>query len=210
MAKSIPKATKIAKATFRTAPRQNRGQERVNLILDVSEKLLLSKGYEALTTNAVAAEAGISIGSLYHFFEDKVAILEALIARYNEAYLDILTKAHQDKAVKIETYLDTLLGSIIRFGEGRPGLIITFSHALTASDKFEAMENEFSARVTTMMGGYYRQRNPKLSEKKATLVAWTIFAIAEGCLLSVGNDKDSDARCLEIKKAMKAYLELYL
>jgi AcrR family transcriptional regulator len=208
--KSAQKIVKEAKPTLRTAPQQLRGQERVNLILDVSEELLLTKGYEALTTNAVAAEAGISIGSLYHFFADKVAILEALIARYNEAYLEILTKAHQDKNIKLETYLDTFLGTLVHFSEGRPGLIIAFSHAITASDKFEAMESEFTARVTAMMGAYYQQRRPKLSKKKATLVAWTIMAMAEGFLLAVGNAKDGEARYLEIKKAMRGYLESYL
>jgi AcrR family transcriptional regulator len=210
VAKSTRKITKEAKPVLRTAPQQTRGQERVNLILNVSENLLLTKGYEALTTNAVAAAADISIGSLYHFFADKVAILEALIARYNEAYFEVLTKAHQDKAVKVETYIDNFLETIIRFGEGRPGLIIAFSHAITASQKFETIESEFTARVTAMMGAYYRQRSPKLSEKKAVVVAWTIMTIAEGCLLAVGNAKDSEARYQEIKKAMQGYLELYL
>lgn len=205
----MTKRTKTVKPTLRATPQQTRGQERVNLILDVSEKLLLSKGYEALTTNAVAAEAGISIGSLYHFFADKVAILEALIAWYNEAQFDMLKQVHQNKEVKLETYLDTLLKSLIKFSEGRPGLLIAFSHAVTASAKFEMMEKEFNTQVTTMMGAYYRQRNPKLSEKKAALVAWTIVVMAEGFLLAA-SDKNAEEQYQEVKKAMKAYLELYL
>jgi AcrR family transcriptional regulator len=207
----VAKVTKkITKPTLRTAPQQPRGQERVNLILDVSEKLLLSKGYDALTTNAVAAAAGISVGSLYHFFADKVAILEALIERYNDAYSEVLTKAHHNKEVKLETYLDTLLETLITFSEGRPGLIIAFSHAITASAKFEMIETDFKTQVAMMIGAYYRQRNLNLTEKKAALIAWTIVTIAEGFLLTTGNSKESRELYQEIKKAMKGYLELYL
>jgi AcrR family transcriptional regulator len=207
----VTKTTKkVAKPTLRTAPQQVRGQERVNLILDVSENLLLSKGYEALTTNAVAAAAGISVGSLYHFFTDKVAILEALIARYNEAYFEMLTKVHQNNDTKLQSYVDTLLETLIRFSEGRPGIIIAMSHAITASKKFETMEADFKTRVSAMMGVAYRLRNPKLTEKKAALVAWTVVVMAEGFLLALGDTTEAEGRYQEIRKAMKAYLELYL
>jgi AcrR family transcriptional regulator len=202
------KTAKATKPTLRTTPRQTRGQARVNLILDVAEKLLVRAGYEALTTNAVAAEAGISIGSLYHFFADKVSILEALISRYNEAYFEVLTQLHQNKDLKLETYLEALLETLMNFGKGRPGLIIAFSHALTASPKFEAVEEAFSIRTSALIGAYYRQRNPKLSEKKTSLIAWVMLTMAETFLLTVG--QETEGRYQEIKKALKAYLELYL
>jgi AcrR family transcriptional regulator len=197
-------------ATLRTAPQQTRGQERVNLILDVSEKLLLMGGYEALTTNAVAAEAKISIGSLYHFFGDKVAILEALIERYNTEYFAVLEPLHQ-KSVKLEGYLDSLLETLEQFSRGRPALLLAFSHALTASKKFETMEEALSERMSTMMSAYYRQYNPKLSEEKACLIAWLVLTMAEALLLSIGDNKaKAEVRYQETKKLLKTYLELYL
>jgi len=62
---------------MRRKPRQARSQERVNRILDVAEKLFASQGYAATTTNAIAAQAQVPIGSLYQFFPDKTAILKA-------------------------------------------------------------------------------------------------------------------------------------
>jgi AcrR family transcriptional regulator len=201
---------KITETTLRATPQQSRGQERVNLILEVAEDLLLSKGYEALSTNAIAAEAGISIGSLYHFFEDKVAILEALIARYNEAQFETLKTLHSDKNMSLETYVEDLLESLVKFSDGRPGLLIAFSHAVTASPKFDLIETEFNQKLTAMMGAYYRQRNPKLTEEKAALVAWTVIVIAEGFLLASYDSKKAPERYKEVKKAVRRYLELYL
>lgn len=43
---------------------------------------LLEQGdIAALTTNAVAGKAGVSIGTLYQYFKDKQALLDALVAR---------------------------------------------------------------------------------------------------------------------------------
>src|SRR6266511_1332655 len=49
-------------------------------ILDAAAGVFADAGYERATTNAIAAAAGISPGSLYQFFPNKEAIAEALAA----------------------------------------------------------------------------------------------------------------------------------
>lgn len=44
-------------------------------------RLLDADATAALTTNAVAAKAGVSIGTLYQYFDDRDALLDALAAR---------------------------------------------------------------------------------------------------------------------------------
>jgi AcrR family transcriptional regulator len=62
--------------------RQERGKRRIAAILDVAAEVFADVGYDAATTNAIAARAEISPGSLYQFFPNKEAIAEALAARY--------------------------------------------------------------------------------------------------------------------------------
>lgn len=50
-------------------------------ILDATAQILEAGGIAALTTNAVAARAGVSIGTLYQYFADKDALLVALARR---------------------------------------------------------------------------------------------------------------------------------
>ena len=59
-------------------PVQKRGQQRVEAILDAAEAVFGEMGVDAATTNAIAERAGASVGSLYHFFANKDAILYAL------------------------------------------------------------------------------------------------------------------------------------
>jgi len=55
-------------------------------VLDAGEELLASEGVEALTTTRIAAEADVAVGSLYQYFPDKAAIVDALAARYLEEF----------------------------------------------------------------------------------------------------------------------------
>src|SRR5215510_1406132 len=67
---------------IRRTPKQARGQLRVDEILDAAERLLRTSSWEKISTNHIAREAGIPIGSLYQFFANKHAIAHALVERY--------------------------------------------------------------------------------------------------------------------------------
>jgi AcrR family transcriptional regulator len=69
------------KPLARRVPRQARALEKVELILEAAIRLLESDGIEALTTNALAEKAGVSIGTLYQYFPDKNAVLAAIADR---------------------------------------------------------------------------------------------------------------------------------
>src|SRR5882672_12142938 len=62
----------------RRIPRQARASETVALVLEAAAQILEQGGLAAFTTNAVAARAGVSIGTLYQYFADKNAVLLAL------------------------------------------------------------------------------------------------------------------------------------
>lgn len=70
----------------RRAPVQGRSQETVQRVL-AGAAALLARGVtpEALTTAQIAAEAGLSVGALYRFFQDKQAVVDAIaVARMEE------------------------------------------------------------------------------------------------------------------------------
>ncbi len=67
------------------APQQERGQRRVDQILDAAESVFAEFGVGAATMQVIADRAESSMGSLYHFFPNKESIVEALGSRYAEA-----------------------------------------------------------------------------------------------------------------------------
>ena len=69
----------------RRAPGQARSQETVGVILEASARILESGGIRGFNTNAIAAKAGVSIGSLYQYFPNKDSIVLALIGSFEKA-----------------------------------------------------------------------------------------------------------------------------
>ena len=66
----------------RKAPSQGRAVATVDAILGATARILVTRGYAALTTNHVAKRAGVSIGTLYEWFPGKEALVAGLIDRH--------------------------------------------------------------------------------------------------------------------------------
>jgi AcrR family transcriptional regulator len=86
---STPIATKTG-GPLRRVPVQGRSVARVARMLDACAELVDEVGYDGLTTTVLAERAGVAIGSVYQFFPDKRAIVQALTLRNLEAYLERL------------------------------------------------------------------------------------------------------------------------
>jgi AcrR family transcriptional regulator len=67
-----------ARASARRPPRQQRSRAIVDAIVEAGRRLLAEEGPAALTTNRIAERAGVSIGSLYRYFENKEAVVAAI------------------------------------------------------------------------------------------------------------------------------------
>jgi AcrR family transcriptional regulator len=76
--------------SLRNAPLQARSRARLGRVLDAAEELLERQGADAFSTTAVARVAGVSVGSVYRFFPDKEAIVEALALRYWSDFADLV------------------------------------------------------------------------------------------------------------------------
>lgn len=59
-------------------PQQDRAHQTRDRLLDVAGELLAEVGIERISTNMIAARAGLTPPALYRYFGDKYAVLEAL------------------------------------------------------------------------------------------------------------------------------------
>ena len=66
----------------RKTPLQARSTTTVDAILQATLQVLTSVGKERLTTTRVAARAGVSVGTLYQYFPNKSALLQATLRRH--------------------------------------------------------------------------------------------------------------------------------
>jgi AcrR family transcriptional regulator len=108
-------------ASLRREPVQARSADRVARMLDAAAALLDDVGLAALTTSAIALRAEVSVGSLYQYFPDKHAVVEALarraFARFS-ARLDALGPADW------RTNVDAVIDAYVAFGRDEAGFLV--------------------------------------------------------------------------------------
>ena len=88
MSSHLPQRSQVPLEPRKT-PIQARSTASVNAILDATIQVLLKLGKERLTTTRVALRAGVSVGTLYQYFPNKSALLQAALKRH----LDEVTNA---------------------------------------------------------------------------------------------------------------------
>jgi AcrR family transcriptional regulator len=89
----------------RKSPCQERSRRTVARILDAAAHIFHEQGYAGATTNDIADEAGVSIGSLYQYFPNKDAVLVALAHQHIESatsgLTDLLGQLPADSAFEV-------------------------------------------------------------------------------------------------------------
>jgi len=78
---------------MRKEPRQARSRATVETILQAGARILSDEGWAGFTTNKVAELAGVSIGSLYQYFPDKLSLVDAIRRRHLDDCLAVLRKS---------------------------------------------------------------------------------------------------------------------
>ena len=107
---------------IRVEPVQARSAARVGALLDAACQTMHEVGYEQLTTAMVAERAGASIGTVYRYFPDRVAVLQAVAARNLERVSQaLLADLSKSAPATVSAALCTALDTLTRFFRDEPG-----------------------------------------------------------------------------------------
>lgn len=91
-------------------------------MLDATGELIDEVGYEHLTTQQVARRSGVSIGLVYHYFPDRLALVEALIARNSERFMaEVAARMSNPEVTTWRDALNTVLDVLIEMYRREPG-----------------------------------------------------------------------------------------
>lgn len=98
------------------------GAERKKEILDVSERLFCSRGYDNTSTNHILNEIGIARGTLYYYFSSKEDILDGIIDRILEDINRKVSSVAMDESIPVlerftkavlSANVDTAVGNMV-------------------------------------------------------------------------------------------------
>ena len=87
---------------------------RRDAFLDVAQRLVQAKGYEAMSIQDVLDELEASKGAFYHYFDSKQALLEAVVERFADVAIADLAPLLDDPNVPALRKLETFFKGIAR------------------------------------------------------------------------------------------------
>jgi AcrR family transcriptional regulator len=185
-------------------PGQKRSGATVAAILEAAARILETRGLAGYNTNAVAARAGVSIGSLYQYFPSKDAITRALI---NRGAAELLTAI---KSVEIGDDLRSGLERIID---------VAVKHQLRRPVLARLLDQE---EIRLPMGEEFRRagREAMLTFERCLVASGTVtqadlavtsrdlFVIIKGLVDSAGQrgEVDEAALAVRVRRAVFGYL----
>lgn len=193
---------------LRNVPTQARSRERAQQILDAAERVLAEEGAPALTTTRIAQVAGIPVGSLYHYYPDKVAIVDALAARYWSDFADLVAGvADSDAREPLNDPAATLIDTLAAGFRRRPGFRALWYGGLRTErvrDVTRPTRTAFGRSVERILAVHWPASAPQVRER----VAATVVLVGDGLLREAFRlDPGGDRELLdETKRVLDAYI----
>src|SRR6059058_3930896 len=158
--------------------------DRRTQILDAAVVCFAKRGFHQASMHDISTEAGISVGLIYRYFQNKEAVISAMADRHKQEIQEILERARQ--APNLRESLETLFTA--HCGETEPQVTAAFVVDLFA----EASRNEHVAELVrgvceASMDGVTdliaRSPEGKRSDLSPREMAELIFAVNDGMLL---------------------------
>lgn len=140
---------------MRKAPSQQRSRVTVDVIVEAATRVLARRGWARFTTNEIAAVAGVSVGSLYQYFPDKLAIAEAIRERHLEEVLVALSGSSEsdNDAVALDQRVERFVDGVIAAHSVDQALhrVLVDEVPLAARSSYPEFEAEYQRRYRALV-----------------------------------------------------------
>ncbi|GAA2454628.1 TetR/AcrR family transcriptional regulator [Actinomadura vinacea] len=188
-------------------PQQRRSRRTRERILDAAAQVFADCGYASGTTDRIAAEARLSVGSLYQYFPNKDAILFVLVQRHMDHAAQVVRQVLAEPR-PLEEWLPALTRAVVRLHAENPGLHqVLFEQAPRPPELvlgFHEAEAEAAAAVAALL-----RADPALKVAEPARTARYVVAIIESLthrFISHSPELDPEELAGEICSIVTGYL----
>ncbi|MGC4088921.1 MAG: TetR/AcrR family transcriptional regulator [Polyangiaceae bacterium] len=190
---------------MRKRPQQARSEASVKAVVDAGAQVLGQGGWHTFTTNAVAKVAGVSIGTLYQYFPNKLALVEAIRRAHYQTVLDALAPLH-DATLSLAEQIDALVDNLALVHAGTPALhraLLEEAPKFARSDH-EDFERSFYAAFDTLIARTRRKRSRDEIEAASFVTASAVVGVIHDAA------RDDQLRSPRLRNELKALLRAYV
>jgi len=175
-----------AKSSFpaKKAPQQQRAKVTVNTILDGMVRVLEQEGFDAASTSRVAEVAGVSVGTLYQYFSNRDAILDALQDREFERATEMMARVLARGAYASDREAArAVVEGLLELHSAAPALhrvLVLEGLRVTPKDRVQA----FDLRLVSTIRSFLALANVRIRRTNLDAAAFVIYQAVRATMLA--------------------------
>ena len=194
----------------RKSPVQARSTASVEAILEATVQVLLDVGKERLTTTRVASRAGVSVGTLYQYFPNKIALLQAALQRHLVAVTEAVERVcKEQEGETLRNMATALITAFLQAKMRNPKTSVALyavSSDVDATRIVQQMGSRFNKAIVRMLA---TAREPLTTDPQlvASMLEGAMVGVSRRMLESGAPEKQVDALRRELIVVACAYLD---
>jgi len=190
---------------MRKQPRQARSIATVEAIIEAGAHVLSQAGWAGFSTNKVAEAAGVSIGSLYQYFPDKLALVEAIRRRHFDQVLSVIRDAAAEQK-PLRQFARELVRGMIAAHSIHPTLHQVLLDEAPSDRGSRAAHASFQSRYLEQYAAAVAQYRKRLKDTQT--VARVLSSAIEGVIHNAARRNMLEAP--ELQKQLVELISAYL
>jgi AcrR family transcriptional regulator len=166
-----------------TNPRKHAAQARsratVDALVEATARILVRDGFDQASTNRIAAEAGVSVGSLYQYYPGKEALVVAVAERHNRDLMGVVRAAAAEVAAEpLAAGVRRLVAAAIDAHRVDPELHRVLAEQIPRTGALEGVE-AFNREAYELFRAYLEDRRDELRAVDLDLAAFVCVTSIE-------------------------------
>jgi AcrR family transcriptional regulator len=199
---------------LRKVPTQDRSRRRLEAILDAAARLFADTGFEGTTIDAIAAEADTSVGSVYQFFPNKLAIFRGIAERSHDRVRTAYTAlvGVDPRSRDIGELIDAVVDGFFALQRADASFRAVWTNTQLYGE-LEADDLVLERELVTATGEVIAAHAPEIPARRRDIIARVMVqTVSAGLFLVLRDPELEDARALisELKRMLRAYAETLL
>jgi AcrR family transcriptional regulator len=194
----------------RKSPVQARSAASVDAILEATIQVLLSVGKERLTTTRVASRAGVSVGTLYQYFPNKSALLQAVLKRHMEQVAEAVERVCREQEGNSLTQIGpALIDAFLDAKMKDPKTSVAFYAVSSDVDGVKIVQRVRVRTNRAIVGVLASAREPLRKDPQvvASMLQSAMFGVSRRLLESSTPEKELKTMREELIYLVSTYLE---
>jgi AcrR family transcriptional regulator len=170
----------------RSKPIQSRARLQRDKILKATSQLLKTVGLDELTTILVAKKVGVSVGTLYHYFPNKHAILYALSELWVESISNLTSEIESQNLneMQLKPFINLLVDRIAGFYKDNSSLLPLVA-VMGSMPELEKINSDYLSHIHSKLASILKALPLSLTDDDVDHMSVFYWQICHSLLASV-------------------------